>query len=287
MPTGYDFLRKKAKEIQTHLDTSPVLKTLFPASYFVIVNQQIDHMEATSTNGKINSMFLLLMDDSENNFKQAKLLEQYTGLIFSNPHVSNADRNHIIGQMSGMGSTDTMFEISILGNLLKQLPSDKIELFPRTVGKKDVEAKVFLVDRWVYLDVTALNDSAEDADAIDRMLNHNDYSNSGGWIDFDKDMMRYLGKLQYKGEQFIPSEPNVLVLSMAGTRLLFVDNAWNSSKIVAQIDNVGFIMQFDRKVLKKASDDYCDSTCALTEKEKEILIGLLSNEQYEPLVYGM
>jgi hypothetical protein len=217
MKNPYDFFRDKEKIIKKFVASQSNLQSLFTGEFFSIVEKQVNEMERTKTNGPINSLFLWLIGDSNNSFKQALLLEKYVDLIFTHPNTTNADRNHIIGQIKSNDSTDTLFEINILGNLLTQLPIEKIELFPRTVESKDVEARVFLVDRWIYLDATALNDSAEDVEKIDRMLNKGDYKNSGGPIDFDKDSMRYWGKIEYKSQQFIPENPNVLILSMAGT----------------------------------------------------------------------
>jgi hypothetical protein len=45
------------------------------------------------------------------------------------------------------------------------------------------------------------------------------------------------------------------------------------------------IIQLDRKKVQRETDENCDPACALTGEEKKILIGLLSNEQNEPLVY--
>lgn len=117
-----------------------------------------------------------------------------------------------------------MFEISILGNLLNQIPPGDIELFPTAVGGRGVEAKVKLEDRWIYLDATVLNDSAGETKELTQLLNDGGGVGKGMWVDFQRDTDRFVKKKEYKNPQFLPNNPNVLVISLFGTRPLFIHN---------------------------------------------------------------
>lgn len=284
MVNVYKNLRQKMTEVREYTDSSRTLETLFTDSYFYNVSKQIDWMEKMGKSGPINSLFIFLVVDSKDGFHQSKLLESYTKLIFSHPATRvKGDRNHLIGQIKTQGSTDTLFEISILGNLLKQLPSDKIELFPRTTGTRKVEAKILLDKRWVYLDATTLNESEYDSKILEH-LTQSEVHVGNLSIDFDKDKERYIRKIQSKSQQFLPSQPNVLVLSLFG-RTLFIDEPFSKPDPNIVASNVGLILRFKRESLKKKTTDNCDPDCRLTTKETEMIFDLLSNEEFKPLIY--
>lgn len=281
----YDFLRTKVKEIQQYLNGFTILNQIFSSEYFKSVEAQINAAEKDGLSGPINSIFLLFVDDSQNGYQQAQKLEEYLELIFNHPTTDKGNKNHIIAQFRGSGSTDTLFEVSILGNLLKQLPESEIELFPKTNNNRDVEAKVKLVDRWVYIDVTVLNDSKEDTEIIERMLDPRIEESGGRWIDSDKDAARYAGKAIYKSDQFIPNTPNVLMISLFGTRL-FMPGTDDKLKRY-DILNLGAVFEFDRKTLNSVITENCDPNCSLSGEEIIKLKHLLSNESFAPLVYGV
>jgi hypothetical protein len=284
MKSQYDFFRDKAVLIKDFISTSPLLPEYFDNLFFSHVSSQIDVMEEKQWSGPINSFFLFFMQDSDNSFAQTILLEKYLKMVVEHPNTTNADRNHIKGQLKASNSIDTLFEISILGNLLKQLPTGEIELFPRTVGHGDVEARLMIDGRWVYIDATTFNDSQSESEELVDMLN-----NGGGVgpmmaVDFQRDLERFIRKLEDKSRQFIPNTPNVLVISFFGTRLLFIHSEWGA-KSSTIVPNIGLLMEFDRKKLMTATAENCDDNCQLTEKEIAVLKELLSGKSYEPLVY--
>lgn len=286
MNSRYDFFRDKAVIIKGFVSKSTLLTSYFDESYFTHVLKQIDFMEEKGWNGPLNSFYLFFIDDSDKDFKQTKLLEKYLKLIVDHPTTTNADRNHIKGQIKTGNSVDTLFEISILGNLLNQLPHDEIELFPRSVGKKDVEARIKLVDRWVYLDATTLNDSEGETKELTELLNKGGGVGKGMWVDFQRDMDRFIKKIEYKSPQFIPNTPNVLVISIFGTRPLFIHDEW-SAKSATIVPNISLLMEFDRKDLKNVTTENCDDSCPLSDVEIIRLKGLFSGSGYAPLAFGL
>src|SRR5437868_5389108 len=112
MESRYDFFRDKAILIKDLISKSALLPAYFDDSFFSHVSSQIDVMEEKQWNGPINSFFLFFMQDSGNDFTQTKLLEKYLKMVVENPNTTNADRNHIKGQLKASNSIDTLFEIS-------------------------------------------------------------------------------------------------------------------------------------------------------------------------------
>lgn len=284
MNSRYDFFRDKAVLIKDFISKSPLISSYFDESFFQHVLAQVDVMEEKEWNGPINSIFLFFLSDSNNNFNQTKLLEEYLKSINDHSTTTNADRNHIKGQLKADNSIDTLFEISILGNLLKQLPPEDIELFPKTVGNRDVEARIKLDGRWVYLDATALSDSEGESKELVELLNKGGGVGKGMSVDFQRDTDRFIRKLDYKSSQFMPNTPNVLAIAIIGTRPIFVHSEWGA-KVSTVVANIGLLLEFDRKELVTVTTENCDNDCQLTEKETAVLKELLSGESYEPLVY--
>lgn len=285
MSSRYDFFRDKVTVIKDFISKSSLLESYFDKSYFSHVLTQIDFMEEKGWNGPINSFFLFFLDDLDKGFSQTKLLEKYLKLIVEHPTATNSDRNHIKGQLKTDNSADTLFEISILGNLLNQLPLGDIELFPRTVGEKDVEAKIIIENRWIYLDATILGDTEGETEELVDLLNKGGGVGKGMWVDFQRDTDRFIRKMEYKSNQFIPKTPNVLAISLFGTRPPFIHTEWGA-KAETIVPNIGLLLEFDRKNLKNVTTENCDDSCQLREKELAKLKILLSGSSYAPLVFG-
>ncbi len=284
MHSQYDFFRDKEKKIKDYLSKHILLSSYIDETFFEIVSKQVREMERRGLNGPLNSIFLFLLDDSDSGFKQTELLEYYLKLIVEYPTTTKADKNHIKGQLKSDNSIDTLFEISILGNLLKQLPPNIVELFPKTTGARDVEVRLLLDGRWVYLDATVLNDSAGDTIELIDLLNKGGGVGAGKSINFKSDMDRYIRKLEYKSAQFIPNKPNVLAIATIGTRPLFVHSEWGV-KVSKIVPNIGMLFEFDRKELVTITTENCDNSCFLTNKEKSLLKELLSGKSFVHLVY--
>ncbi len=282
----YNFYRNKSTHIRDFISKSPLLSAHFDEPYFSHIAAQVDFMEEKGWNGPINSFFLFFMDDSDNGFGQTKRLEKYLKLIIEHSTTTNADRSHIKGQIKTDNSVDTLFEISILGNLLNQLPPGDIELFPTTVGKKDVEARIKLDSRWIYLDATTLNDSEGETKELTDLLNKGGGVGKGMWVDFQRDTDRFIKKMEYKSPQFMPNTPNVLVISIFGTRPLFIHDEW-SAKSATIVPNISLLMEFDRKDLKTTTTENCDDSCPLSDVEVMRLKELFSGSDYVPLVFGL
>lgn len=286
MNSRYDFFRDKVTVIKDFISKSSLLVSYFDESYFTHILEQVDFMEEKGWNGPLNSFFLFFLDDSEKGFVQTNLLEKYLKLIVEHSTTTNADRNHIKGQIKTDNSVDTLFEVSVLGNLLNHLPPGDIELFPRTVGKKDVEARIKLEERWIYLDATTLNDSEGETKELTDLLNKGGGVGKGMWIDFQRDMDRFIKKMEYKSPQFIPKMPNVLVISIFGTRPLSIHDEWSATSPTI-VPNISLLMEFDRKDLNTVTTENCDSSCPLTEKEINRLKKMFSGPDYSPLAFGL
>lgn len=284
MVSPYNYYRNKLVEVKGIISQFVVLPKYFDDSFFQNVKEQIDFMEQKKWNGPINSFFLLFLGDSNNGYTQMKLLNDYLKLIIEHPTTTNADRRHIKGQIKTDNSTDTLFEISILGNLLKQLSPADIELFPRTVGNRDVEARLMIDKRWIYLDATALNDSEQEQTELVELLNKGGGIGRGTSIDFKKDMDRFIRKLEYKSQQFLPNTPNVLAISFFGTRPLFVHSDWGI-KSATIVPNISLLLEFDRKNLNNVTTKNCDDSNPLSKNEISLLKELFSGSSYQPLVY--
>lgn len=285
MKTYYDDWRRIAQNISNYFDSMPTLKIVFNRNFFKEIDTRIDELEKQKSH-KFGSMLIFFRDDSQKNFKQSHLLDSYLKLIFSNPTCNKVNKKHLCSQFRGWDSTDTLFEVSILGNLLKQLDLTQIKLFPKTIGNSDVEARVNLDGRWIYLDVTVLNDTQEDTQLIDEMINKGRTKNTFSWIDMDKDEERFERKLVYKSNQFMPNQPNAIILGNVATRLP-IYSGLEEPKFSSNLNNIGVVFEFDRANLKKVRVDDCDISCSLTDEEIKILSNLFSGAMYAPLVYGV
>jgi hypothetical protein len=280
---NYRPIKQKAKEIEAWLTRSSLknLKTVFSPSFFQIVHGQIRSMEKRQAHGPINSMFIFLLDNSGGDSSQILLFEKYLGLIFS--RLTTKKRNKIIGELRGDSSIDTFFEIGILANLLIQIPKGKIELFPKTVGKKNVDARLEPVNRWLYLECTVLHESDSDKERIEKMLIGKNITHYVGAINPQKGERRFQRKLLEKCNQFAPSLPNVILVSTFDSYPL--PTTKNQAMQEIKLNNISAVLDFGREKFKKIYKDGCESVIQLTNEEKEILKTLFSTPKYKPLVY--
>lgn len=265
----------------------PVLSGVFHPRFFEGVRKQIEDMERTDRVGPLHSMFIFLVkDDQIDSRRQTILLEDYLGKILSHPDVVSRPNigNHIKAQLlSSDQHVFRLFEVSILGNLISQLPGDSVRLYPGTVGNRDVEARITLVDRPVDLETTVLNDSLADQQMYEAMFRTG--RNPGVTSrDLDADAERFRRKVSEKGDQFLPSNPNALIVSIFGFHPL----GFSIDKILSSetFSNIGLLMLFDRSNLTKTHEGCCDGSCALTSEERERLTALLSGGLYRPLAYN-
>lgn len=164
------------------------------------------------------------------------------------------------------------------------MPADSVELFPNTVGNGDVEVKVKFDGRWIYIDVTTLNDSDGETKELTELINKGGGVGKGMWVDQKRDADRFIRKALDKSRQFIPSKPNVLLISFFGTRPLFVHSDWGKS-VGDIVPNIGLFLEFNRKELMNVTGENCDSKCFLTQKEISALEKLFKNKEFKPLVY--
>lgn len=284
MPSFYDELRQKSHEIERYISSLPILRDIFTSGYFQKVRKQIDEMEKTNQIGPLHSMFIFMLDDSRHGLSQTKMLKEYLTKIFEHPNTKPKTKNHIKAQLVSEQHVFMLFEVSILGNLLSQLPGKAIKLYPRTVRTRAVEAEIVLVDRPVHIETTVLGESRGDKNTFERMMRVGRHT-WGGSRDLNHDSERFAKKLLEKSKQFLPDYPNVLAISLFDfwPAHLQVMRAIRSNSF----PNIGLIMQFGRGDLEHSFEENCDPSCALTEEEGDRLTKLLSGENYHPLVYGV
>jgi hypothetical protein len=285
MENQYKTLEESIYPIRAFTDKLPTLKLIFTPSYYAMVAEQLFSMKATSKMGPINSMFVFLFWDMQEGYKLTKILELFVNLVFSHTTTKSSHKKHLIGQIASLNSWDTLFELSVLGNLLNQVPSDSVELYPLTVGKFNVEARIFLADRWVYLEATTIHDTEDEAKAIEAMINSGQHVSSGSYVDFNKDKRRFIGKLKYKSSQFIPNYPNVLVLSESGSKPLFIHEPFGVPDPAIRVDKVGLVVEYRRGIYVTNSKNNCDPNCGLTDIERDKIVRLLSGDRFIALPY--
>ncbi|GFP31793.1 hypothetical protein HKBW3S42_00099 [Candidatus Hakubella thermalkaliphila] len=112
----YDDLNQKSYEIERFINTFPLLSSVFTPHFFEDVRAQIEEMRRLGLSSSLHSMFIFFRDDSENGYQKTRRLEDYLTKIFS--HCSTGERNYIKSEFTRLQCLNTLFEVSILGNLL-------------------------------------------------------------------------------------------------------------------------------------------------------------------------
>ena len=284
-PDYYENLVKGSKEIELLIDRNfPLLREIYDREFFQKVREQLEEMKKHDLSGPIHSVFVALQHDKENNFKYKKLdhLDEYLKLIIYHPSTRKKDINYLKSELKRETCINIWFEISILGNLLKQLKSSNITLYAPTRGGKNVEAEIILDVRPIYLETTVLGESRGDLNTRARMMKarKNVWSGSRN-MEFDTNRVRL--KLKDKSNQFSPKKPNVLILSFFD--FFPVDFQINNAIRTNSNDNIGIIMKFKRELFSNFITHNLDQTCFLTKLEVRKLKDLLSGSDYEPLIY--
>ncbi|GFP28289.1 hypothetical protein [Candidatus Hakubella thermalkaliphila] len=276
----YDDLNQKSYEIERFINTFPLLSSVFTPHFFEDVRAQIEEMRRLGLSSSLHSMFIFFRDDSENGYQKTRRLEDYLTKIFS--HCSTGERNYIKSEFTRLQCLNTLFEVSILGNLLSQLPQDRVRLYPQTVGQRSVDAEIVLISRPVYLEMTVLAESQADRDVRELMMGVRCHH----WLgsrNLDKDADRFIRKLLEKSAQFIPGQPNVLAISVFDwfPADFEIEPAMRDNCYL----NLGMVLQFGRARIEHVFTNNCDPSCQLTDQERDRLVELLSGQGYFPLAY--
>lgn len=272
-----DFIMPSLEEcdrIEKETD-STMLSCVFGKEYFAHVRQQIDAISHGKSD-RLSSIYAILQDADKR-----KLLTKFLELI--QRKLKNADWNHLCKRLAMLDQNtdlEAVFEVTILGNLILQLPEDRILLNARTVNKKNVDAKIRLVARDVYLEITFLGPSARITERRARMQRHG--IQHATWMGIGVGHGRRIaGKVREKSAQFCPAMPNVLVMCVfeVWDRM----PRWEHAAEYFQMENVGQLYVFDRTHLRKRFIG--DTACTLTQEEENVLVRLLNGKAYSPIGY--
>lgn len=210
-------------------------------------------------------------------------MEENLQRIFDHPKVSKRQKKHITRELAINGHLFRLFEIGVIGNLLSQLPTEKVEPYPLTVGKKRADVAVMLVDRPVFIEATMLGES--DVDRAEReAAMYTERHSWGGSRDIDKDTNRFAAKILEKAGQFTPRTPNVLIIQLFD----FWPTGFEIGRAIQQNQflNVGLVILFDRERITRKFQENCDPECALRDDEATALERFLSEPTFRPLVFG-
>jgi len=272
----------------------PILKSVFDADFWNRIRNQLKTL--LEGNGKIiHPVFRILEKDIHNNFSKIKQLDNYLYTIFE--VISNKKKNYIKKELSsfdGINSLNTLYEINVLGYLLGQFSIDKIQVYPKTIGRNNVDVKINLCGRGVYIDITVLGTSHFTRENMENITQVSRFSRSGksGFYspsEREKDKRRIISTLQGKEKQFIPKKPNVLVLFISSDdSYLVISPSLLLKEAIKQNPpkNIGLIMGFDPQKLLELYEDGCDNKCFLVEDEKKYIKDLFSCGKFETLTYN-
>lgn len=265
--------------------SSESLKSIFNNDFFSIVRNQIEELKENKW-GLVHPLWnLMLSHEPSNSFAKLKLLDEYLTSIFSHPATTKANKDYIKKELvstSKINSLNMLFEISVLGLLLKYFDHGKIVLYIKTVGNKNVEASVVLLGRPVYLETTVIGESEKDQSERIEMTTKGKRT-WGGSRDINKDIGRVVSKLKDKAKQMMEGTPNVLLL---GAYDFYPDEFHITSALRRnKFSKIGLIMQFGRGKIEKIYKDGLDNNCSLSEDEEKRLSRVF-NEKYVSLIYG-
>ncbi len=276
-------LRKGLIETKKFVLNYQFLKLIFSDSFFEAVDKQIGELEE-NPRALLHPIYnLMFKHDVQEGFSKLKLLEEYLALIFNQP-IAEKQKRYIKSELCSchrLNSLNVLFEISVLGPFLRNLSGEKLKLYPRTDGNKNVDIVIELVDRPVYIEITVLGISE-----LDR-IRRSAWTKTGvrlrpGWRNLGKDEARYIRKIEEKANQFIPDRPNVLIFS----KFDFFPDIFSIKRALSTytFSRIGLIVQFDRMDFDKMFEENLDEKCAISLKEKEKLNKIFKN-YYRPLIY--
>lgn len=250
-----------------------ILREVFGKSYFAVVRQQIDD-GIQKKSSRLSSVYAVLQRP-EWRQKLGEFLQAIKRKL------KPTDWRHLCTRLAMLDQNtdlEALFEIVILGNLLRELPDDRIVLNAPTRNKKNVDAKIRLMDRFIYLEITMLGPSAQVRERRERMERHG--ITHAVWTGIGEGHGRRMaGKLQDKASQFLPGTPNVLIL--CSLEVWDRMPGWEQAVEDFPKENVGHFYVFGRMRLGRTFVG--DPTCALTTDEERALQELLNGKNYYPM----
>jgi len=258
----------------------PILSTIFDHKYFEYIRLQIKEMSIYGNTGPVHSMAIAMRRNEEDKGELLNLFEKYLHLIFNHPTVKKHHITYIKTELVSQGCINTMFEVSILGNLLTHIDNSKIKLYSRTTGLRDVEAEIELFNRSIYIEVSVLGESKGDMEIRNKMMKMKKNVWSGS-RDMEHDTARFKVKVEEKTKQFLPNKPNVLILCTFD--IFPIDFEIKAAMRNNFFNNVGLLLRFKREELKNIFTP--DKTCYLNKDEIIWLKDFFTGDKYKPLTY--
>ena len=259
----------------------PILATIFDSNYFDGIREQIQEMSKNDLQGPIHSMFVAMTRDNEQKRGFLPLFEKHLSLIFNHPSIKPSLISYTKKELISERCINTMFEVSTIGNLISKIGPDKTTLYAKTAGPKDVDIKIDLFDRPIYVEISVLGESRGDADLRDRMMRKKRGVYSGS-RDMAHDTGRFKVKVEEKTKQFLPNKPNVLILCTFDffPVELEIKQAMTNNYFV----HVGILLRFYREKLKNTFTNL-DKNCQLTGREMNWFRDFFESKEYKPLIY--
>ena len=253
-----------------------LLTEVFTTSFFASVLGQAKAYE-TGKPTELSNAYSILQPPEQ----RAKLLEF---LSLMKPKMSGAHWKHLSERLrsdSRSQSLLALFEVTLSGNLLAQLPSDRVELNVPTVGGKDADIGVLLDGRMVHLEVTVLDES--DAMKARRpMMAKQKYPI---WTPSasEVDGTRLLARIESKAKEFKPKHPNVLAIQ------IFSSYDWSplarENYLHHEVEDIGLLLPFGRIEMIPNFVKEPDVSCRVTDTERRMLLNLLNGNSFFPLGY--
>lgn len=264
------------QEIRKDIASSSLTEA-FDEEFFARIERQIHRFESGESN-EIHSVYSLLQPP-----EQRKKLIEFAELV--RPKMDSREWGDLCEKLASwerLRGLNAAFEVTIAGNILAQLPSEKVDLHARTNGAKNVDVCINLIDRPIYVEATVLGESLEN-------IRWRETKGSRSYVRMGSPSMisgkRVLRAVANKGrDQFMPGTPTVLVISVFDVwdKLQPARKALSS----AVFENIGLLLPFGRKELMAQHISRPDPACSLTLEEEQAILELLNGRDFFPIGYG-
>ncbi len=244
--------------------------------FFAKTAEQIRRYQNNESN-ELNSLYSLLQPPEQ----RKKFIAFVESMKMKMSSREWGDLCEKLASGNGLRAINAAFEVTIAGNILAQLPPDKVQLNAPTKASKNVDVCLYPTDRPVYLETTVLGESKKNYERRETMESGIKVWMGDPFTVFGGRAVRAIGT---KGrEQFLPEKPNVLVISVFDVW----DNLEPARETLAStpFENIGLLLPFGRKELMRDCIARPDPSCRLTSKEEEIILELLSGERFFPIGY--
>lgn len=243
--------------------------------YFAKVEEQIREYEKGESTA-LNSLYSLLQPPEQRK-RFIDFMERVKRKMGSREWGDLCEK---LASGQGLRDLNAAFEVVIAGNILAQIPPEKVQLHVPTNAPKNVDACLLLTGRPIYLETTVLGESDEN-------IQWRKTSASGPKVRMGDSFSVFGGRaaraIMQKGRQFLPKKPNVLVISIFDVwdKLEPAQKPLSSS----QFENIGLLLPFGREHLMRDWVSRPDPTCRLTDEEEDAIFKLLSGEKFFPIGY--